>query len=210
MESRIAEIAHSIKSIPQVQFASLTYKAKESGEVARHTVLLGFSYHNAVEKSVVELEIQTGEGKFKTPLEIQAATEVMESLKKTLSAHAEGKQNEDYTKKGQYIPFGNGLNLNTVDNTIQLFGLTQTKVVLVKGEYKTVNSKPLTIEKNKVRKSLPIGKFREYALDPETIGTVKVNGQTVEFEPSDTFKAQYGFTVNPPSVTLNPQVPVSV
>jgi hypothetical protein len=183
MNDLINQITTALMEIKGNRFVSLTYLSKSSGELARHVINVGFSYHTAVEKSVTELEIQFGEGRFKTPLEIQAATEVMASLKKTLEAHARGEQNEDYTKAGQYIPIGNGVNVNSTDNTIQLFGLSQSKTVLSEGVYPKVNSRPLTIEKRKIQKSLPIGNFREFALDLSQIGSVKVNGQTLELEP---------------------------
>jgi hypothetical protein len=193
----IAQITKAVTGIKACQFASLVYLSKKHNELSRFTVNLGFSYHNLVEKSVTELELLIAENSATwTALQKEAAEAVMASLKKTLAAHAVGEQNADYTKKGQYIPIGNGVNLNTSDNTIQLFGLVNSKVVLVPGVYPTVNSKPLTIEKNKITKQLSISKFREFALDLSQVAAVKVNGQTLEMEPvSDV--AGYSFTVNP-------------
>lgn len=214
MKSTIAQIAQAIKGIKGCQFASLTYLSKTDGSLARYTVNLGFSYHKAVEKSVTELEIIMAEMTDKATLAYEAAVAVMESLKKTLAAHAEGKQNDDYTKKDQYIPIGNGLNLNTTDNTIQLFGLLQSKVVLVEGERKEVKSKPLTIEKNKIRRQLTVSKFREFALDAENVAGVKVNGGTIEMVPAESIAAAInavaGVLVNTPSVQINPPEPLKV
>jgi hypothetical protein len=112
--------------------------------------------------------------------ELFAASEVMKSLRKTLDANAEGKQNEDYTKKGMYANVRGGVNINLNDNTIQLFGRTISKVVIEKGIYKTVNSRPLTIAKDKIKKNLPVSKFREFALDKNVVLTGKVNGETFE------------------------------
>jgi hypothetical protein len=180
----IARIAKQLSTIQGTQFASFTYLSKKAGELARHTIIIGFSYHNAVEKSVTELELLMVENKEKwTPLQKQAADNVMASLKKTLDAHSRGEQNEDYTKKGQYIPIGNGLNLNTTDNTLQLFGLTQSKVVLVEGVYDVVNSRPLTIAQNEIKKQLTISKFREYALDLSQVAEARINGNTLEMDP---------------------------
>lgn len=193
MQNTIAQITKAISQIKGCQFAALTYLSKSAGEVARYTVNLGFSYHNAVLKSVTELEILMNEISDKTSLEYQAAVEVMESLKKTLTAHAEGTQNDDYTKKGQYIPIANGLNLNTTDNTIQLFGLLKSKVTLKEGVHKEVKSKPLTLAKNKIRKQLTISKFREFALDTTNVGSVRVNGDTIEMETP----ADFSYELNP-------------
>lgn len=184
MKNLVAEITKSIAEIQGCQFASLTYLTKAHGELARYTVNLGFSYHNLVKKSITELEILTAESEdVWTPLQKEAAAEVMASFKKTLEAHSRGEQNEDYTKKDQYIPISNGVSLNTTDNTIQLFGLIQSKRVLVEGFYPRVNSRPLTIAKNEIKKQLSISKFREFALDLSQIAQVKVNGETLELEP---------------------------
>ena len=105
----------------------------------------------------------------------------MASFKETQAAHARGEQNAAYTKKGQYIPIGNGANLNTSDNSIQLFGLVLTKTVLRAGVYPHVNSAPKTIAKNKIRKLLPVGNFREFALDMTQVEQMKINGDVIEF-----------------------------
>ena len=184
MKNLIAQIAKQISAIEGTKFASFTYLSKSAGELARHTLILGASYHNLVEKSVTELEILMQENAESwTPLQKQAADEVMKSLQKTLTAHANGTQNEDYTKKGQYVSIGNGLNLNTNDNTLQLFGLSHAKVVLVPGTYPKVNSRPLTIAKDAIRDQLSISKFREYALDLTQVAQCRINGNTLEMEP---------------------------
>lgn len=183
MKNLIAEITKQIAQINGCQFASFTYLSKGTEELARHTLILGINYHTAVLRSVTELEILMQENQTTwTPLQKQAADEVMASLKKTLEAHARGEQNPDYTKKGQYIPFGNGLNVNTNDGTIQLFGLAHTKTVIVEGKPDTTKSRPLTIEKRKIQKQLTIGKFREFALDESQVASVRVNGNTLEMD----------------------------
>ena len=180
----IEQITNAITGIKACQFASLTYLSKKAGELARYTVNLGFSYHKLVEKSITELEILTAsESPNWTDLQKQAAAEIMASFEKTLEAHKTGEQNPDYTKSGQYTPLGNGININSTDGTIQLFGLLQSKVTLVEGTWPVVNSRPLTIAKNEIRKHLSISKFREFAVDLGQVAQVKVNGDTLELEP---------------------------
>ena len=180
-ENIVAEMTKAVVALKGCRLASLTYLSKSAGELARFTANFGFSYHQIVENSVTELEILMRENITAwTALQKQAADEVMASLQKTLQAHARGEQNDDYTKKGQYIPLGSGANLNTKDNTIQLFGLVLTKVVLVEGVRKLVNSAELTIAKNKIRKLLPIGNFREFALDESQVAQMKINGDVIE------------------------------
>jgi len=184
MKNRLAEVSKTLAAINGCQFASLTYKTKKTKELARYTVEIGFSYHRAVEKSVTELEILTAENSETwSPLQKEAASALMASLKETLLAHSEGRQNRAYTKAGQYIPIRNGLNVNTTDNTIQLFGLLHSKVVLQEGAPNRVNSSPFTIAKNKIRRQLSVSKFREFALDVGNIQTVRANGEVIEIDP---------------------------
>lgn len=155
------------------KFGTLTYTSKSSGEVARHTIILGMSYNELVKQSVEELVtlIATNIDSW-TELQVLAAQEVMASLEKTLTAHANGKQNDDYTKKDVYVSLGNGISLNTNDNTLQLFGLAHKKVVIVAGVFKAVKSAPLTVAKNEIRKQLSVSQFREFALDVSQIDSI--------------------------------------
>lgn len=181
MENKIAELTQKMLAIKGCRFASLTYLSKSSGELARFTANFGFSYHEIVEKSKTELEILMVENDSTwTDIQKEAAAKIMASLTKTLEAHSRGEQNENYTKKGQYISLGNGVNINIVDNSIQLFGLVKTKVVLNPGQYKQVNSSPVTIERRRIEKLLPIGNFREFALDIGNVEKAVVNGDTIE------------------------------
>lgn len=213
MKNLIAQITKQVAAIQGCKFASLTYLSKKAGELARYNVSLGFSYNTLVEKSVTELEILMAENETVwNPLQKQAAANVMASLKKTLAAREAGTQNEDYTKKDQYIPLGNGLSLNTTDNTIQLFGLVNSKVVLVEGVYPVVNSRPLTIEQNKIRKQLSVSKFREFALDLSQVAQVKANGEVMEMETNipdgciPNGQNGYTFTVNAPAPATAPNL----
>jgi len=179
----ISEIAKQLVQIQGTKFVSFVYLTKKSNELARYTLILGFNYHTAVEKSVTELEIlmQESAGTW-TKLQVEAASVVMASLKATLAAHTRGEQNPNYTKRGQYLPIENGLNINLNDGTLQLFGLEHTKVSLVQGDNRPVNSQPLTIEKNKIKSQLTVGKFREFALDLSQVAQCRINGQTLELD----------------------------
>jgi hypothetical protein len=183
LNESILAIIRKIATVKGNRFASLLYTAKESGELARHTILIGFDYQHAVEKSFEELNsIHFEDGS----LEAQAQEELLASFQKTLTAHAQGQQNADYTKKdiydsieldGQLI---SGIKYNTNDGTFKLFGLSVSKVVLKNGVFKEVKSKPLTLAKNELRKKLPIGKFREFSIETGALEMAKVNGDVLE------------------------------
>lgn len=111
-----------------------------------------------------------------TGIDLEAANELLASFNATLS----GTQTA-YTKEGQYITVANGVKLNTNDNTLELCGLEQSKVVITPGNYPKVNSKPKTIAKNAIRKTLPIGKYKTLCLDAGLFQSAKLNGETLEF-----------------------------
>jgi hypothetical protein len=160
-------------------FASFTYRSKSDGSTARYTLNLGFKYLNLLKKSEMELRAKIELNEFSGD-ELLAANEVLASLQKSIEAQEKGEQNEDYTRKGLMVPLSNGVNLNH-DNSIQVFGLVESKTVLIPGEpKKPVKSKPMTILKNKIKKELPISKFREFAFDKDQIQSFKVNGKTIE------------------------------
>jgi len=161
------------------RFASFVYESKSTGEVARYTIQLGFSYRNCLEKSKLALEIESAS---LNGLDKQAADELLNSFAASLN----GTQ-ENYTKENTYVDVSDssgktvqGIKRNINDNTLQIFGLLHSKVQISPPtiEDKPVKSRPLTVAKNKLRKDLPVGKFREFAL--EYLNVVKLNGETLE------------------------------
>lgn len=163
------------------RFASFTYCSRSTGEVARYTLQLGFSYRNILHKSILELEV---EKEIMTDLPRQAADQILVSLKASL----DGTQNK-YTKKDIYQDYKDasgktiqGIKVNKNDGSLKIFGLVTSKVQLTPPvtPYKSVNSAPLTIEKNRITKTLPIGRFREFALD--NLAVAKLNGETLVLE----------------------------
>jgi len=171
------------------QFASLTYKTKQyfdkhgflthGGELSRYSIILGSNYLNLLEKSLLELEIQFNEGRFISDFQVFAAEQVRESLNKSLAAHRIGRQNEDYTKKGMYRRIISGLNLNRNDLTFQLFGMKQSQVIIAPGKHKKTSSSPITLAKQNIINTLPIARFREFALDWDTVESAKIAGETI-------------------------------
>lgn len=169
----------------KAQFASLKYTAKESGEVARHTLILGASYIAMVEKAKLALEltpeselIQIG-----VPAEIvaQAKSEVLASFAQTLATTGKGLVNNNYTNRDTYIQTQvPGIKYNANSGELALFGLALSKVVLKPGVHKKVNSKPLTIAKRKIEKHVRTMSPKTFIVKAELFDTMKLNGATIE------------------------------
>lgn len=163
------------------RFASFVYTKKSDGSTSRYTIQLGFNYRNLVEKSLLQLKI---ESRNFTGIKLLAANELLESFWKTMNGTQDA-----YTKAETYVPdldsrglSVQGVKRNLVDETWQIFGLLHSKVEILPPTLpaKVVKSSEKTIEKNKLRHSLPIGKFVEFALENLTIA--KINGETLELE----------------------------
>jgi hypothetical protein len=188
------------------QFASFEYRAKRNNELARHTLILGGKYVKQLRKSVDQLTAAIELGTFadldKLAVELEregyeldrdgvaalaltAAQEKLASLKKSLEAHSKGEQNSDYRKQGVYSPVrdadGNvlhGLTVHNEDGSLELHGLAHAKLVLEQGNGKRSKPRKLTVAKNHVSRSLPVSRWRTFAL--EGVTRARVNGDTLE------------------------------
>ena len=58
---------------------------------------------------------------------------------------------------------------------LHLYGFVHQKVVIEPGVYKKVNSRHLTIEKNKLSKLVPVNKFRQFKILPDQVKKIKVD-----------------------------------
>lgn len=160
-------------------FIGVTYTSKSTGETARHVLNLGVSYLNSVRKAIDELSAVNREGL--TGLEIQALDEVIASYQNTLDKHAVGEQNDAYTKKGVYLDIIPGLKMSLNDGSFELHAMSVSKVVLIEGKAKKpVNSKPLTIAKNKWKKGLAVEKYRSLAIDVGNFDSIRIGGTELE------------------------------
>lgn len=158
-------------------FASLVY-TNGQGETSRYTILIGFSYRNAVEKSLA-IVTEQAEKMQAGSIEYIAANELVSSFQDTLNG-----EQKAYTKEDTYQATNiQGVKLNTVDNSLKLQGLVVSKTVLIEGEpHKPVKSSEKTIAKNKLRKNLPVSNLREFTLSPDALAKMTLNGDTLTIE----------------------------
>lgn len=176
----VERLREEIKGRGCPQFASFTYVAKPSGsrlteEKARHVVLLGADLEELYRKDVEVLRALTPS---LDGLRLQAAMQLLESREESLSKGIG--ENDAATSADSYITLDcPGLKVHLPTGNVHVMGLKVSKVVLVEANYRTVKSKPLTIEKDAVRKLLPSSRLRQFCLANETV--VRINHQTLEF-----------------------------
>lgn len=181
-DAQVESLVDAFKQIEgKCQFVGFTYTSKGTGEVARYTLQIGVSYKGLIEKSILEMD--TRETEFRAgPLGNEAFTAVRESLVESLAAMAEGREHAAFTKAGVYVQICPGLKMNLRDGSLEICGVQHARKVITPGVYKTVNSRPLTIAKDRIRGELPIAKYRTLAVDPGTIHGTRINGEILEFD----------------------------
>ena len=169
----VARLVSAIASVHGVKFVGFDYTAKGTGEVARHTVIIGADYKTLVQKSIEELTrmLPTLDG-----IRLEAASELINSFSKTFLALDTGTYHPANARAGTYTNLCPGLRL--LDNgNLEITGLAHAKKVITPGVYKTVNSRPLTIAKDELRDLLPISKFRSFSVTPDNLHAVRIGGR---------------------------------
>jgi len=179
------------------RFISLLYRAKETGELARHTLLLNVRRERCLK---VDLANLTALRPSLTGIEAQACDELIASITETLTTG----QNSQYTKAGYYAGQGNGNVQVSVKDVCYVRGYSVRKDVIEAGTYKEVRSAAKTIAKNKLRKGLKNTRCREFRITPENFIMARHEGKAIILDASG---SSLGKLANLAPVTM--AVPVS-
>jgi hypothetical protein len=78
-----------------------------------------------------------------------------------------------------YVNITNSIKLHIETGKIHIYALAVSKEVLVEGEYKSVNSRELTLCQNAVKKyfNFSTAKYRNFIVDPSMLSGVNINGE---------------------------------
>jgi hypothetical protein len=179
------------------RFVSLLYRAKETGELARHTILLNVNRNRCLK---VDLANLTALRPSLEGVKAQACDEIIASITETLTTG----QNSQYTKTGYYTAEGNGNLQVSVKEVAYVRGYSIGKEVLEAGTYKTVKSSDKTKAKNELRKALKNTRVREFRITPENFIVARAEGKAIMIDATGSSLAKLAGL---PPVTL--AVPVS-
>lgn len=163
------------------------YLSKITGELANHVVNVNLSVKNAKETDLQRLQnctesdlvmISKASG---ISYEIckQALSELLTSAEKNLSANIEDRTAQSQAQTDAYISLTPAIRMHKETMQIHIFGQAISKTVLIKGEYKQVNSSQKTLAKNAIKKHLDLRteKFRDFIVG--NIDSIKINGDTL-------------------------------
>ena len=166
------------KSITGVSFVSVKNYTNKQGEVSNSLINIGIKYESAKKKDIAflnELNIEKAIAEF----DLKSDKSLLEEARKELMVgFIKPEVNRSQGQINAYTTIFDGVKVHNETGVLYIYGYRENKTVLVKGEYKTVNSKPLTIAKDELRKLLKTGKFTQYSL--EVGNTLKLNGETLE------------------------------
>jgi len=160
------------------------YTSSTTGEVANHVVNANFSYGNAVEKDLKALQGATDEDVmaiadkgFSVELVRTAIAKLRDAFVKNQNPETASAQS--VAQSDAYVPITNSIKLHIESGKIHIYALAVSKEVLVEGEYKSVNSRELTLCQNAVKKyfNFSTAKYRSFIVDPEMLSGVNINGE---------------------------------
>ena len=178
-----------IESVSRPTFVGINnYLSSTSKELANHVILCNFSYKNAVLRDLSKLQnctisdIETIAKNSNLPADL--INEAIEKLKTSFinNMNKETASNQSLAQKDAFTVVSDAVKIHNDTKQIYIYGLAIDKKVIEKGEYKTVNSRPLTIAQNEVKKyfNFSSDKYRQFIVNPENLSSVKINGQELE------------------------------
>jgi hypothetical protein len=155
-------------------FLQLKGYKNDHGEVANYNIVFHISYESAIKRSVDILNSIVPED----DIQATAKKQLLESFDKSLTK-AETTPVEEiddaYTRffdnDGSYIK---GVKLHRETNTLHLYGLVNSKKVIIPVVYPKKNKQALTVAKDKLRSMLPVNKFRQFKITPDSVEKIIV------------------------------------
>lgn len=165
---------------PSSTFLLLLGYTNKQGEVSDRYVSFHVSYTNALQRSIVKLESVTG----LTGIDAEAQAELIASYRKSLDSDAT-EIAEPYVSvrdaEGNAI---RGVKRHDERQTVYIYGMQvpDRKRIIVPGTYREVNKRAKTLAKEKLSKDLPVSRWRQFILSPETVGEIRIEKMRLSFE----------------------------
>jgi hypothetical protein len=158
-------------------FLTLKGYNNSAGEIADYSIVFHMSYTNALQRSIEALNTMS----MTNDLERQARSELLASYAKSLANPEPIEAREDaylhfQNDDGTYVK---GCKIHKATNTLHIYGSIAHKRVRMPGIYPKVNSKPLTIAKNKLASLCAVSKFRQFKITKNNVGSISVEKLTL-------------------------------
>jgi hypothetical protein len=169
-------------------FVGIRKYENSKGEVSNHVIIANFNYGNAVEKDLAKLKGATdadveniAKGGYAPELVKEAISKMIASFEK--NSDPETASNQSNAQKDTYTKVTDCIKMHNETGELYIYAIGHSKQVVVPIEYKPVNSKPLTLAQNAVKKyfDLTTAKYRSFVVSEDKIESVKITGDTITF-----------------------------
>lgn len=182
------QLINNFKSLVGAKFITVNeYLSKKSGEVSNHTILANFDYSKAVAKDINKLEtlsvLKLQEIANNLNIDIAIVTKGFNELLNAFlkNRNEATRSNQSIVQDEKYLSICPSVRLNKDTLNLHVYGLSIQKTVLVKGEYKHVNSADKTIAKNAIKKALNFStaKFRNFVVTKEQLKSINSRKEAI-------------------------------
>jgi hypothetical protein len=189
-----SELIVKVKNIKGTSFVGVRNYENLKGEESNQTFNVGVTYANVLQYDLNALrnfDIQTLADKHALTDLTKAYAELIFSLeKRTADEQTKAdllKANDSTMKRSEaqseaYIHIAKGLKAKLENDSmiLYIYGFMVRKTILKNGEYKQVNSRPLTLAKNAITKAagLKEAKYRNFKLGK--LEDIKISGVTIK------------------------------
>lgn len=169
-------VAELSKLRPASMFLTLLGYRNTYSEIADYSLVFHFSYENAVKRSLALLQELTPQD----ALQELAQESIIDRLKlsaKRLSKSSIEELDDVYeyfvNEDGEYIK---GIRSHRKTGVLYLYGLVNSKRVLMPGYYPDRNETDQALAKRKLYQTLPVSKFRSFILTTNHLNSISVEG----------------------------------
>jgi len=179
MENQV--IALIIKSAQQkgAKFVAVnSYKTKE-GEISNYVINTNVNFDGLKQADIEHLQSLSYEG-----IAEEARVALLESLE--ANRNDETRSNQSQAQLDAYTYITPAIKVHNETKNLYVVGQRVKKTVLVAGTYKEVKSRPLTIEKNKIKKNLKTEKYRNFLVG--NMAEIKMQGSKFVFDNGTEFE----------------------
>lgn len=160
------------------RFMSFLYTTKGEGKTSRYTINFGIDYAEAVKADLEALKAYQPQNDLEAEAKLQMETSMTETLTQGVSS--------SYTQVDTFDHIGRGMHQHKETGEIYVWGFVhQTELVApATNPKKPVNSRPLTLAKKAIKKSLDFKceRFGKFIINPSHIAGIKVNGDLIEIQ----------------------------
>lgn len=177
------------QSLKGASFISVNGYENSAGEIANLIINTNISVKNAkvkdletlknvTEKDIADISLSSGIG---IDVLNSALSELVTKAEQNLSEKIEDRSTQSKAQADTYIHLTPAIKMHKETLQIYVTGMRERKTVIKPGEYKKVNSRPLTLAKNAIKRhcDLRMEKYRTFKIG--NMNEIKINGDTLSF-----------------------------